>query len=109
MMKRDAMLNQLGYSPNDGLLAQLDRIIGNTGGFDKIEKHIFDLNTALKVDASFVAMSNSNDYFKIKLEAPSPERNDEARDKVQHFADKYKVDLQKVDGKETYYILGFAK
>ena len=54
-------------------------------------------------------MSNSNDYFKIKLEAPSQELKEEAREKVMHFADKYKVNLQKVDGKETYYILGFAK
>lgn len=109
MMERDAMLNQLGYSPNSGLLAQLDRIIDNTRGFEKIEKHIFDLNNALKVDASFVSMSSSNDYFKIKLEAPSSELKEEAQQKVMHFADKYKVKLQKVDGKETYYILGFAK
>lgn len=109
MMTRDAMLNQLGYSPNDGLMAQLGRIIDNTRSFDKIEKHIFDLNKALKVDASFVAMSSSNDYLKIKLEAPSPELREDALQKVAHFAEKYKVDLQKVDGKETYYILGFAK
>jgi len=109
MMQRDAMLKQLGYSPNDGLLSQLDRIIGNTGGFEKIQKHIFDLNSALRVDDSFVAMSNSTDHFKIKLEAPSPELKDDAREKVMHFADKYKVDLKKLDGKETYYIMGFAK
>lgn len=109
MMQRDAMLKQLGYSPNDGLLSQLDRIIDNTGGFEKIEKHIFDLNTALRVDTSFVAMSNTKDHFKIKLEAPSPELKDDAKDKVMHFAEKYKVDLQKVEGKDTYYILGFAK
>ena len=109
MMKRDAMLNQLGYTPNDALLAQLDRIIKNTQDFEKIQKHIFDLHEVLKVDDSFVAMSNSNDYLKIKLEAPSKERNEEAREKMDHFSEKYKVNLQKVDGKETYYILGFAK
>jgi hypothetical protein len=109
MMQHDAILNQLGYSPNEALMEQIERIIANTHGFDKIEKHMLELHKALKVDGSYVAMSNSNDYFKIKLEAPSPELTEEAREKVAHFADKYKVELQKVDGKETYYITGFAK
>ncbi|MEA3374125.1 MAG: hypothetical protein U9Q62_10625 [Campylobacterota bacterium] len=109
MMKHEAMLNQLGYAPNEALLGQLERIIDNTASFEKIQKHIFELHKALKVDDSFVAMSNSNDHFKIKLEAPSQELKEEAYAKVMHFADKYKVKLQKVDGKDTYYIIGFAK
>ena len=108
-MQHDAILNQLGYTPNDALLEQLQRIIDNTKGFEKIEKHILDLQNVLKVDDSYVAMSNSNDYLKIKLEAPSVERQQEALEKVNHFATKYKVELQKVDGKDTYYIIGFAK
>ena len=108
-MQHDAILNQLGYTPNDALLEQLQRIIDNTHGFEKIEKHIFDLQNVLKVDDSYVAMSNSNDYFKIKLEASSPEQKQEALEKVNHFANKYKVKLQKVDHKDTYYIIGFAK
>ena len=108
-MQHDAILNQLGYTPNEALLEQLQRIIDNTKGFEKIEKHILDLQNVLKVDDSYVAMSNSNDYLKIKLEAPSPERQQEALEKVNHFAQKYKVELQKVDGKDTYYIIGFAK
>lgn len=108
-MKLDAILNQLGYMPNEALREQVERIMGNTKGFDKIEKHIFDLHQALKVDNSYVAMSNSYDYFKIKIESPSDELKEEALEKIQHFADKYKVDLQKVDGKDTYYILGFNK
>ena len=109
MMQYDAILNQLGYTPNEALAAQLERIIANTHGYDKIEKHLLELHKTLQVDDSYVALSNSNDYFKIKLEAPSPERTEEAREKVAHFADKYKVQLQKVDNKDTYYILGFAK
>lgn len=109
MMQHEAMLKQLGYIPNEALLGQLGKIIDNTASFEKIQKHIFDLHNALKVDDSFVAMSNSSDYFKIKLEAPSLERKEEAYEKVMHFAEKYKVKLEKVDGKETYYILGFAK
>jgi hypothetical protein len=108
-MQHDAILNQLGYSPNEALMEQIDRIIANTHGFDKIEKHMLELHNALKVDGSYIAMSNSNDHFKIKLEAPSPELMEEAREKVAHFEEKYKVELQKVEGKETYYIIGFAK
>ncbi len=103
------MLKQLGYTPNEALLNQLERIINNTKSFDKIQKHIFDLNEHLKVDDSHVAMSNSEDYFKIKIEAPSPERTEEAMEKVQHFAEKYKVALKQVEGKNTFYILGFDK
>ena len=108
-LPNDAILNQLGYTPNEALLEQIERIVANTNGFEKIGKHMVELHKALQVDDSYVAMSNSCDYFKIKLEAPSPERHEEARQKVMHFAEKYKVDLEKVDGKETYYILGFAK
>lgn len=103
------MLKQLGYTPNEALLNQLERIINNTKSFDKIQKHIFDLNEHLKVDDSYVTMSNSEDYFKIKIEAPSPERTEEAIEKVEHFADKYKVALKQVEGKNTFYILGFNK
>ena len=108
-MNNEAMLKQLGYAPNEALLEQFDRIVSNTRSFDKIQKHILDLHEHLKVDNSHVAMSNSKDYFKIKIEAPSPERTDEAIEKVDHFADKYKVALKRIEGKNTYYILGFDK
>ncbi len=108
-MNNEAMLKQLGYTPNDALFTQLERIILNTKSFEKIEKHIMDLHEHLKVDDSHVAMSNSEDYFKIKIEAPSPERKDEAIEKVNHFATKFKVALQQVEGKNTFYILGFNK
>jgi len=108
-MNNEAMLKQLGYAPNEALLSQFDRIVNNTNSFEKIQKHILDLHEHLKVDDSHVAMSNSEDYFKIKIEAPSPERTQEAIEKVDHFADKYKVDLKQVEGKNTFYILGFSK
>ncbi len=111
MIKLDseAVLKQLGYSPNEGLTEQIERIEANTKGYDKIQKHILDLHEQLKVDESYVALSNSHDYFKIKIEAPSEERKAEAAERVKHFADKYKVMLEKVPGKETFYILGFGK
>jgi len=106
-MQRDAMLTQLGYAPNDALLQQLERIEKNTIGYEKIQKHIMDLHDHLKVDNSYVALSNSEDCFKIKIEASSPEIAEEAHDKIKHFSDKFKVTLNKLDNKETYYIVGF--
>jgi len=106
-MQRDAMLTQLGYSPNPALVSQLEKIENNTKGYEKIQKHIMDLHDHLRVDGSFVALSNSEDYFKIKVEASSPELAEEAHEKVKHFSEKFKVDIKKLDKKDTYYILGF--
>lgn len=106
-MQRDAMLTQLGYAPNEALLNQLAKIEENTLGYEKIRKHIMDLHDHLKVDGSFVALSNSENYFKIKIEAKTPEFTQEAHEKVQRFSDKFKVNVKKLDNKETYYILGF--
>ena len=106
-MQRDAMLTQLGYAPNDALMSQLERIEKNTAGYEKIQKHIMDLHDHLKVDGSFVALSNSEDVFKIKIEASSPELTEEAHEKVKRFSEKFKISLRKLDKKETYYISGF--
>ena len=108
-MNNEAMLKQLGYAPNEALLSQFERIVENTKSFEKIQKHMLDLHEHLKVDDSHVAMSNSEDYFKIKVEAPSPERTEEAIEKINHFATKFKVALQQVEGKNTFYIIGFNK
>ncbi|MEA3371436.1 MAG: hypothetical protein U9Q40_08860 [Campylobacterota bacterium] len=102
------MLTQLGYAPNDALLNQIEKIENNTTGYEKIRKHIMDLHDHLKVDGSFVALSNSEDYFKIKIEASSTELAQEAHEKVKHFSDKFKVKVNKLKNKETYYILGFV-
>lgn len=106
-MQRDAMLKQLGYAPNDALVQQLQRIEDNTLGYEKIQKHIMDLHDHLKVDGSFVALSNSEDYFKIKVESQSPALAEDAHSKIKHFSDKFKVKIDKLENKETYYIIGF--
>jgi hypothetical protein len=107
VMQREAMLTQLGYVPNSALLEQLERVENNTSGYEKIQKHIMDLHDHLKVDGSFVALSNSEDYFKIKVDAQSSELAQEAHEKIKHFSDKFKVKLNKLPNKETYYIIGF--
>ncbi len=106
-MHKEAMLTQLGYAPNTALIKQLETIENNTVGYEKIQKHIMDLHDHLKVDGSFVALSNSEDCFKIKVEANSPELALEAHEKIQHFSDKFKVTVNKLKNKETYYIVGF--
>ncbi len=103
----EMVLTELGYVPNDALLKQLEAIQANTPGYEKIIKHILDLHKALLVDKAYVAMSNSHDYFKIKFEDVAPEVKEEALEKIEHFKTKYKVKLQKVEGKDTFYILGF--
>lgn len=106
-MQREAMLTQLGYTPNDALLKQLEEIESNTAGYEKIQKHIMDLHDHLKVNSAYVALSNSNNYFKIKIESSSQELAKEAHEKINHFSEKFKVSIEKLDNKETYYILGF--
>jgi len=109
VMLREAMLNHLGYKPNDALMEKMGKIIANTKDYEKIEKHIADLHDHLKVNKGFVAISNSEDYLKIKIESGEEEMVAEAINKIEHFAEKYKVKLDKVEGKNTFYILGFNK
>ncbi len=105
-MQKDAILVQLGYGVSENSLAQLDRVIKNTKDFDYLQKHILALHETLKPHLSFVALSSSRDYFKIKNEAKSEELRDEVNEIIRKWATKYKVKLEKVDGKETYYIIG---
>ena len=100
------LLIQLGYPANDATLAQVRRIIDNTPGFDKFAKHILTLNDEVKRFAGIVALSNSKDYLKVKSDSTQPEEIEAFTDVVKHWSEKYKVALEKVEGKNTYYILG---
>lgn len=108
-MQNDAMLTQLGYVPNEALVKQLKRIQGNTLSYEKIEKHILDLNDHVKVNNAYVALSNSKDYFKIKIDSPTAALAEEAHEKIRHFSEKFKVKIEKLPNKETYYILGYGQ
>ena len=108
-MQREAMLIQLGYTPNEALVKQIGEIIENTTEYGKIEKHIMDLHNHLKVNNAYVAMSNSSNHFKIKIESPTAELAEEAHEKVARFSEKFKVSVQKLEKRETYYILGFEE
>ena len=102
----EGLLTQLGYNCDNANLSQLQTIATNTPGYDQIKKHIVALNDHLKNYGGFVAMSNSQPYFKVKIESDDPLAADKALDELTKWADKYKVTLQKVDNKRTYYILG---
>jgi hypothetical protein len=103
----EAILTQLGYSVNDQTVAQIKRIIDNTPGLEKFLPHLPSFIDALKVEKGYVAMSNSKDYLKVKCDENISEESLQAcLDILNHWADKYKLELQKVEGKHTYYILG---
>jgi protein subunit release factor A len=106
-MDAEALLIQLGYAPNETLVAQLEEIQKNTPDYEKIEKHILDLHDHLKVNNAYVALSNTKKHLKIKVDSPTPELKEEAHEKIKHFSEKYKVTLEKLPNKETYYIIGF--
>jgi len=106
-MNVEAVLTQLGYVPNDTLIKQLKEIQDNTTQYKKVEKHIMDLNEHLKVNNAYVALSNTENYLKIKVDSHTPEAAQEAHAKIKHFSEKYKVNVDKLPNKETYYILGY--
>jgi hypothetical protein len=100
------LLIQLEYPVKDATLAQLERIIQNTAGFNKFAKHLISLNDEVKKFSGIVALSNSKDYLKVKCDSDKKEEIEAFTDIINHWSQKYKVDIQKVDGKNTYYILG---
>jgi hypothetical protein len=101
-LPNEGLLKQLGYTPNPAMLSKLDNVIENTKDFEVFDKHIINLNDILKQHDSYVGISNSHDYLKIKSKSSSKE----AEEIIHNWADKYKVDLAKLDGTDTYYILG---
>jgi hypothetical protein len=103
----EALLAQLGYTKTEQTLKQMNDIVANTSGFDKFSQHIPSFNDALAVEKGFIAMSNSEDHLKIKCDEDSNADNLSAFTAlVNHWADKYKLDLKKIDNTNTYYIIG---
>lgn len=103
----EALLTQLGYPNSEHSLDQIKKIIANTVGFENFSQHILSFNDALAVKKGFIAMSNSEDYFKIKCDVDTSADNLSAFiQQVEHWADKYKIELKKVNNKNTYYIIG---
>ncbi len=103
----EVLLSQLGYSKSESSLNQAEQIIDQTKNFKKFSKHIISLNDHLKKMNAYVALSNSSNYLKIKCdENDAKEILEEFHESVSHWADKYNINLQKLNNKHVYYILG---
>jgi hypothetical protein len=103
----EALLVQLGYNKTDQLINQMKNIIENTKDFNKFSQHLPSFNDALAIEKGFIAMSNSENHLKIKCDEDTNADNLSAyTELVHHWADKYKLELKKVNNKNTYYILG---
>lgn len=103
----EVLLSQLGYAKSDTSLRQAQQVLNQTKDFNKFSKHIISLNDHLKKMNAYVALSNSSDYLKIKCdENDAAEILEEFHEEVSHWAGKYNVNLQKLNNKHVYYILG---
>jgi len=102
------LLIQLGYPATPSTLAQMEAIFQNTKGFENFSKHILSLQDELKHYGGFIAMSNSSKYLKIKTEYTRAEDVEPFIEVLEKWSEKYKVSLKKVEGKNTFYILGQA-
>jgi hypothetical protein len=96
------LLTQLGYGDSEAAVEQFEAIKQNTKNFDSIKDHILALHDNIKPNGGFVALSSTNSYLKIK----NPSNSADVQEYIKKWADKYKVELKKVEGKETYYIIG---
>ncbi len=103
----EVLISQLGYSNNEHTLKQMEDAIANTKDFNKFAKHIISLNDTLKHMKAYVALANSEQYFKIKCdEIDAPAILEEFHNEVDHFSNKYHVEIKKLNNKEVYYIIG---
>lgn len=103
----EALLSQFGYQKSEPMLKQMENIINNTNKFNSFSQHLLSLHDNLAHVKGYIAMSNSEDYLKIKRgEELSKEIAEEYKNTVTSWADKYKIELQNVKDTSTYYILG---
>jgi len=100
------LLIQLGYPVNEATMVQMERIIANTAGYDRFAKHLLTLNDEVRRFGGIVALSNSKDYLKVKTDSSKNEEIEAFGDVLRHWSEKHKIALEKVEGKNTHYILG---
>ncbi|HIC77925.1 MAG TPA: hypothetical protein EYP02_01965 [Sulfurovum sp.] len=104
----EALLSQFGYQKSEPMLKQMENIINNTNKFNAFSKHLLSLQDNLAHVKGYIAMSNSENYLKIKRgEELSAEIAKEYKETIINWADKYKIELQNVKNTSTYYILGY--
>lgn len=106
-MVAEGLLTQFGYSITPSSKQQAEAIIANTKGFDSVERHLIALNDKLKSYDGFVGLSSSKYYFKIKNTSEDESIRKLVNDMILHWSKKYKIEIEKVPNKETYYVIGF--
>lgn len=105
-MNLESVLVGLDYNVNEAIVKQGEVAI-KAGNFNEPDlNHIINLHEKLKALGGFVALSNSQSVFKIKCESKDEEKLKEFNLDVVDFAKKYNFNIEKLNGKETYYILG---
>lgn len=105
-MNVESVLVGLGYNINDAVVAQAKKVVED-GDFSVPDlDHIVNLHDKISVYNGFVALSNSEDVFKIKCESNDPTFLKEFNLAVHDWAEKYNFKVKKLEGKETYYITG---
>jgi len=103
----EALLTQLDYTPTEQSIEQMKKAIENTKGFENFSKHIISLHDELAHLKGVVALSSSKDVFKIKGSTEtSTEIQEEFTQLIKHWSEKYKITLEQVGNKPTYYIIG---
>ena len=103
----EALLIQLGYSATEQSIEQMKKAIDNTNGFENFSKHLLSLHDELAHIKGVVALSSSKDVFKIKGSVDtSKEIQQEFTEIVKHWSEKYKINIEQIASKPTYYILG---
>jgi len=100
------LLIQLEYPATSATMEQMKAIINNTKDFEKFSKHILSLNDELKHLGGFIAMSNSSKYLKIKTKYSRIEDVTPFVEALEKWSNKYKISLRRVEGKDTFYIIG---
>ena len=100
------ILIQFNYPVNDATTNQLENITKNTNQFFDFAQHLFTLSDDLKAVDAVVALSNSKDYLKLKSNSKIDSEIEKFNEIVDFWANKFKVTLEKVDNKNTYYIIG---
>ena len=103
----EVIASQLEIGKTEASLKQIEKNIKNTKNFDSFSKHIISLNDKLKHMHAYVALSNKESYFKIKCDnIDSEEIVQEFLNEVDHWGNKYHVELRQLENKNIFYIIG---
>ncbi len=106
-MAAEGLLTQFGYSITPSSVQQVKAIIENTKGFDNVHRHLIALNDKLKSYEGFIGLSSSKEYFKIKNTTSDEDTRKLVEDMILQWSEKYKIKIEKVPNKQTYYVIGY--